>query len=94
MNGSRSGGADLSGLMGQDVATGNAVARNHLGGATGRMGSAPNHSLHLACFLLPQGSCDPIGAVPSDDRAETVRFVTVWSERVAEEVEAFLPSIP
>src|SRR5262245_38927352 len=25
---------------------------------------------------------------------KTVRFVTVWSERVAEEVEAFLPNIP
>ena len=34
------------------------------------MGSTPNHSFHLARFLLPQGSCDPSGAVPSDDRSD------------------------
>ena len=34
------------------------------------MGSTPSHSFHLARFLLPQGSCDPSGAVPSDDRLD------------------------
>src|SRR6478672_7331487 len=56
--------------MGQDVANATKLPDTTSAAPRAVMGSAPNHSLHLACFLLPQGSCDPSGAVPSDDRSD------------------------